>query len=52
MRSLLGGNGISLEYPIVRHMNNLEAIYTYEGTHEIQTLVIGADITGIQAFGG
>jgi glutaryl-CoA dehydrogenase len=52
MRSVLGGNGISLEYPIIRHMNNLEATYTYEGTHEIQTLVIGADITGHEAFRG
>ncbi len=52
MRSVLGGNGISLEYPIIRHMNNLEATYTYEGTHEIQTLVVGADITGIEAFRG
>jgi glutaryl-CoA dehydrogenase len=52
MRSVLGGNGISLEYPIIRHMNNLEATYTYEGTHEIQTLVLGADITGHEAFRG
>jgi glutaryl-CoA dehydrogenase len=50
MRTILGGNGISLEYPIMRHMANLEAVYTLEGTHEIHTLVIGADITGIQAF--
>ena len=52
MRSVLGGNGISLEYPIIRHMNNLEATYTYEGTHEIQTLVIGEDITGFDALRG
>jgi glutaryl-CoA dehydrogenase len=52
MRSLLGGNGISLEYPIIRHMNNLEAVYTYEGTHEIHTLVVGADVTGLPAYHG
>lgn len=52
MRSILGGNGISLEYPIFRHMANLEAVYTLEGTHEVHTLVIGADITGHEAFGG
>ncbi|MPZ14469.1 MAG: acyl-CoA dehydrogenase [Chloroflexi bacterium] len=51
MRGILGGNGISLEYPIARHMANLEAVYTYEGTHEIHTLVVGADITGLDAFG-
>ena len=47
MRSILGGNGISLEHPIFRHMVNLETVYTYEGTHEIHTLVVGADITGL-----
>jgi glutaryl-CoA dehydrogenase len=52
MRSVLGGNGISLEYPIIRHMANLEALYTYEGTHEIHTLIVGADITGLEAFRG
>jgi glutaryl-CoA dehydrogenase len=50
MRSILGGNGISLEHPIFRHMVNLESVYTYEGTHEIHTLVVGADITGLEAF--
>ena len=52
MRSVLGGYGISLEYPIIRHMANLEAVYTLEGTHEVHTLVVGADITGLSAFGG
>jgi len=52
MRSVLGGYGISLEYPIFRHMANLEAVYTLEGTHEIHTLIIGADITGHDAFNG
>lgn len=49
-RSILGANGITLEYPVIRHMNNLESVYTYEGTHEIHTLVLGEAITGIQAF--
>ncbi len=52
MRSILGGNGISLEHPIFRHMVNLETVYTYEGTHEIHTLVVGADITGLEAYAG
>lgn len=52
MRSVLGGNGISLEHPIFRHMVNLESVYTYEGTHEIHTLVVGADITGLDAYTG
>jgi glutaryl-CoA dehydrogenase len=52
MRSVLGGNGISLEHPIFRHMVNLESVYTYEGTHEIHTLVVGSDITGFDAYGG
>ncbi len=49
-RSVLGANGITLEYPVIRHMNNLESVYTYEGTNEIQTLVLGEAITGISAF--
>jgi glutaryl-CoA dehydrogenase len=52
MRSVLGANGISLEHPVFRHMVNLESVYTYEGTHEIHTLVVGADITGISAYAG
>lgn len=49
-RSILGGNGITLEYPIIRHMNNLESVYTYEGTHEMHTLVIGQALTDLAAF--
>ncbi|GMR03015.1 MAG: acyl-CoA dehydrogenase family protein [Acidimicrobiia bacterium] len=49
-RGVLGANGITLEYPVIRHMNNLESVYTYEGTHEIHTLVLGQAITGISAF--
>ncbi len=51
-RTILGGNGIMLEYPIIRHAVNLETVITYEGTHEIHTLTIGKDITGLDAFGG
>src|SRR6266542_3015003 len=49
-RSILGASGIMLEYPIIRHMNNLESVYTYEGTNEIHTLILGEAITGIEAF--
>ncbi len=49
-RSVLGANGVTLEYPIIRHMNNLESVYTYEGTHEIHTLIIGQALTGLSAF--
>jgi glutaryl-CoA dehydrogenase len=49
-RSILGANGITLEYPISRHSNNLESVYTYEGTDDVHTLVIGQAITGISAF--
>jgi glutaryl-CoA dehydrogenase len=49
-RSVLGANGITLEYPVMRHMNNLESVYTYEGTNEIHQLVLGQAITGISAF--
>jgi glutaryl-CoA dehydrogenase len=49
-RDILGGNGIMFEYPISRHMLNLETVYTYEGTHDIHTLIIGQHITGISAF--
>jgi glutaryl-CoA dehydrogenase len=49
-RSVLGANGITLEYPVIRHMNNLESVYTYEGTNEIHQLVLGQAITGISAF--
>ena len=49
-RSVLGANGITLEYPVMRHMNNLETVSTYEGTNEIHTLILGQAITGISAF--
>lgn len=49
-RDMLGGNGISDEYPIMRHMNNLEVVNTYEGTHDIHGLILGRAQTGLQAF--
>jgi glutaryl-CoA dehydrogenase len=49
-RSILGGNGVTLEYPVIRHMNNLESVYTYEGTNEMHTLVIGEALTGLPAY--
>jgi glutaryl-CoA dehydrogenase len=49
-RQVLGGNGITLEYPVIRHMNNLESVITYEGTHEVHTLVVGGAVTGTPAF--
>ncbi len=49
-RNILGGNGITLEYPVIRHMNNLESVYTYEGTNEMHTLVVGEALTGIAAY--
>ena len=49
-RTILGGNGITLEYPVIRHMNNLESVLTYEGTHEVHTLVVGQALTGDNAF--
>jgi glutaryl-CoA dehydrogenase len=49
-RELLGANGILLDYPVVRHLMNLESVYTYEGTHEIHTLVLGRALTGEDAF--
>ncbi|GAC1478063.1 MAG: acyl-CoA dehydrogenase family protein [Candidatus Dormibacteria bacterium] len=49
-RTILGGNGISLEYPVMRHMANLETVLTYEGTSEIHMLAVGEEITGLPAF--
>ncbi|MFO0679618.1 MAG: acyl-CoA dehydrogenase family protein [Polyangiaceae bacterium] len=49
-RDILGGNGITLEYPIMRHLMNLETVYTYEGTHDIHTLVLGQEVTGLAAY--
>jgi glutaryl-CoA dehydrogenase len=50
-RSIYGANGITDEYPPIRHMLNLESVYTYEGTHEVHTLIVGKAITGLDAFG-
>ena len=49
-RDMLGGNGIMIEYQAMRHMCNLETVYTYEGTNDIHLLIVGSEITGIQAF--
>jgi glutaryl-CoA dehydrogenase len=49
-RQVLGANGVTLEYPVIRHMNNLESVVTYEGTADVHALVIGAAVTGISAF--
>jgi glutaryl-CoA dehydrogenase len=49
-RTILGANGVTLEYPVIRHVNNLESVLTYEGTHEIHTLVVGQALTGENAF--
>jgi glutaryl-CoA dehydrogenase len=50
-RTILGANGVTLEYPVIRHMNNLESVLTYEGTNEIHTLILGQALTGLSAFG-
>ena len=49
-RTILGANGVTLEYPVIRHVNNLESVLTYEGTHEVHTLVVGQALTGENAF--
>jgi glutaryl-CoA dehydrogenase len=49
-RTILGANGIMGEYPIMRHANNLESVYTYEGTHDMHTLIVGQEVTGIAAY--
>jgi glutaryl-CoA dehydrogenase len=49
-RDILGGNGITLEYPVMRHLCNLETVFTYEGTHDIHTLILGQEVTGIPAY--
>src|SRR5512139_1656040 len=49
-RTVLGANGVTLEYPVIRHVNNLESVLTYEGTHEVHTLVVGLAVTGDNAF--
>jgi glutaryl-CoA dehydrogenase len=49
-RDILGANGVADEYPVFRHLCNLESVYTYEGTHNIHTLIIGERVTGIPAY--
>ena len=49
-RRLLGANGILAEYQAMRHLANLESVYTYEGTHDVHTLILGQAVTGINAF--
>jgi alkylation response protein AidB-like acyl-CoA dehydrogenase len=49
-REILGGNGITIDYSPIRHMANIESVYTYEGTHEMHTLIIGEHETGIPAY--
>ena len=49
-REMLGGNGITADYSPMRHLTNLETVYTYEGTHDIHSLIVGHDLTGIPAF--
>jgi glutaryl-CoA dehydrogenase len=51
-RDILGAAGITDRYSVIRHLINLETVYTYEGTHDIHSLIVGRDITGINAFGG
>jgi glutaryl-CoA dehydrogenase len=51
-RTVLGASGIVDEYPVMRHMNNMEAVYTYEGTHDMHLLVVGEAVTGISAYRG
>jgi glutaryl-CoA dehydrogenase len=49
-RTILGGNGVTLDYPVIRHANNLESVLTYEGTSEVHTLILGNALTGVPAF--
>ena len=49
-RDMLGANGVTHEYPVGRHMLNLESVITYEGTHDIHTLILGQSVTGIAAY--
>jgi glutaryl-CoA dehydrogenase len=49
-RQMLGGMGITGEYPVMRHLMNLETVITYEGTHDIHLLITGHDVTGLDAF--
>jgi glutaryl-CoA dehydrogenase len=49
-RGVLGASGVTLDYPVIRHMNNLESVLTYEGTNEIHTLIVGEALTGLRAY--
>jgi alkylation response protein AidB-like acyl-CoA dehydrogenase len=49
-REMLGGNGITADYSPMRHLANVETVYTYEGTHDIHSLILGEDLTGLSAF--
>jgi alkylation response protein AidB-like acyl-CoA dehydrogenase len=49
-REILGANGITEDYSPMRHMANIESVYTYEGTHEMHTLILGQEVTGIAAY--
>jgi alkylation response protein AidB-like acyl-CoA dehydrogenase len=49
-RGILGANGITEDYSIMRHMANIESVYTYEGTHEMHTLILGQEVTGMAAY--
>jgi alkylation response protein AidB-like acyl-CoA dehydrogenase len=49
-REMLGGNGITTDYSPMRHLSNVETVYTYEGTHDIHSLIVGHELTGIPAF--
>jgi glutaryl-CoA dehydrogenase len=51
-RDILGANGITTEYPVIRHMLNLESVITYEGTENMHKLILGREITGLAAFDG
>ena len=51
-REMLGGNGVTADYSPMRHLTNIESVYTYEGTHDVHSLILGADLTGEQAFRG
>jgi glutaryl-CoA dehydrogenase len=51
-RDILGAAGITDRYSVIRHLMNLESVFTYEGTHDIHTLIVGRDITGLDAFAG
>ena len=49
-REIFGWNGITIYYSPIRHMANIESVYTYEGTHEMHTLILGENVTGLSAF--